>query len=158
MKRLWTFLYIILLSKERIKHMRVKRCNVFSIYWTCVSFLPVCAFFASCLQNLIQLLHNHRYIDLCAFGKHLGLFLEKFYTSFDNKYSQIVYSHYVPVEITLTSGAPPFTFSQPPSTSSPASSSISSSSRSLFLGFLFFPSFFSVFSLSWVLKTNTEFV
>lgn len=37
--------------------------------------LPVCALFASCLKNLIQLLHHHRYIDFCAFGEHLGLFL-----------------------------------------------------------------------------------
>lgn len=38
--------------------------------------LPVCALFASCLQDLVQLLHHHRDVDLCAFGKHLGLFLE----------------------------------------------------------------------------------
>lgn len=37
--------------------------------------LPVCALFASCLQDLIQLLHHHRYVDLCTLGKHLGLFL-----------------------------------------------------------------------------------
>lgn len=37
--------------------------------------LPVCAFFASGLQDLIQLLHHHWHIDLCAFSKHLGLFL-----------------------------------------------------------------------------------
>lgn len=37
--------------------------------------LPVCALFASSLQDLIQLLHHHGHVDLCAFGKHLGLFL-----------------------------------------------------------------------------------
>lgn len=37
--------------------------------------LPVGALFASCLQDLIQLLHHHSCIDLSAFGKHLGLFL-----------------------------------------------------------------------------------
>ena len=37
--------------------------------------LPVCALFASCLQDLIQLFHHHRCVDLCAFSKHLGLFL-----------------------------------------------------------------------------------
>lgn len=37
--------------------------------------LPVSALFASCLQDLIQLLHHHGYVDLCALGKHLGLFL-----------------------------------------------------------------------------------
>lgn len=37
--------------------------------------LPVCALFASCLQDLIQLLHHHCCVDLRAFGKHLGLFL-----------------------------------------------------------------------------------
>lgn len=39
--------------------------------------LPVCAFFASCLQDLIQFLHHHWHVDLCAFSKHLGLFLRK---------------------------------------------------------------------------------
>jgi len=39
--------------------------------------LPVGALFASCLQDLIQLLHHDGYVDLCAFGKHLGLFLNK---------------------------------------------------------------------------------
>lgn len=38
--------------------------------------LPVGAFFASGLQDLIQLLHHHRYVDFRAFGKHLGLFLK----------------------------------------------------------------------------------
>lgn len=37
--------------------------------------LPVCALFASGLQNLIQLLHHHGHVDLGAFSKHLGLFL-----------------------------------------------------------------------------------
>ena len=41
----------------------------------CSSVLPVCALFASCLQDLIQLLHHHGDVDLCALGKHLGLFL-----------------------------------------------------------------------------------
>lgn len=36
---------------------------------------PVCPFFASGLQDLVQLLHYHGHVDLCAFGKHLGLFL-----------------------------------------------------------------------------------
>lgn len=41
------------------------------------SFLPVCALLASCLQDLIQFLHHHWYIDLSAFSKHLGFFLQK---------------------------------------------------------------------------------
>lgn len=37
--------------------------------------VPVCSFFASCLQDLIQLLHHHRCVDLGAFSKHFGFLL-----------------------------------------------------------------------------------
>lgn len=61
------------------------------------------------------------------------------------------------VLFTLTRGAPPLTFSQPPSTSSPPSSSGSSSSRSFFFGFLFFTILFSLdLSESWALKMETK--
>lgn len=39
--------------------------------------LPVCSFLSSCLQDLVEFLHHHGCVDLCAFGEHLGLFLDQ---------------------------------------------------------------------------------